>query len=97
MIPDLHFCLLGLDLGLVISSSLFNGANYMSNQDFHWVGLFSSEVIDESHRFGVLVKDEDDNWTLIHTYENRVDSDSHVKELRSKGINSMDVMLIQSR
>lgn len=100
MLPELQFCLIGLDLGLVISSEQMKRAGvlrYMSVENFKWVGVFKTPLINEQHRFGVVVLNDDNDWTLTQTHETREASTAMVQSLQQQAIHCMEIELVQGR
>jgi len=95
---DLYFCLVGFDLGFLLSGDLKKEANYMTDDDFVWVKVKPSQLIKSDHRFGVVIRDKQNEnaWTLVETRENRNDAMDRVQSLQNQGTHAMEINLVQS-
>jgi len=95
-VKELHFCLIGHDLGLVLRGELKQEANYMPDGDFAWVKIEQSPYIDNADRFGFVIQDpENDNaWTLQGTCKTREEAREKAEIAKELGVMAMDIQVV---
>ena len=91
---NFHFCLIGFDLGFLITGELKQQANYMTDGEFAWVRIPFSPAINATHKFGVVINDSDsDNaWVLTSTFATREEAEKAGQQLDTR---AMAINLIQ--